>query len=113
MSEAKDGQLAPLEDPVASPAKSETIVPSVEELQALIASMQEKARKAEQENQSLRQAFEAFQVQSQVAPLQSSSGYVPVDVANSASLAEGLRSIIGSHRQQDHFQLIVITHDEK
>ena len=32
---------------------------------------------------------------------------------NSASLAEALRSIMMTRREQENFQLIVITHDEK
>lgn len=36
-----------------------------------------------------------------------------LDAANAASLATGLRAIIDTRRQQQNFQLVVITHDEK
>ena len=36
-----------------------------------------------------------------------------LDEANSAALAAALREIILARREQENFQLIVITHDEK
>lgn len=36
-----------------------------------------------------------------------------LDAANSGSLAEALRSIMATRREQENFQLIVITHDER
>ncbi len=36
-----------------------------------------------------------------------------LDEANSAALAQALRDIILARREQENFQLIVITHDEK
>ena len=36
-----------------------------------------------------------------------------LDSENSASLAEALRAIMTSRREQENFQLVVITHDEK
>lgn len=36
-----------------------------------------------------------------------------LDAANSASLAEALRNIMEARREQENFQLVVITHDEQ
>lgn len=36
-----------------------------------------------------------------------------LDAENSASLAEALRNIMMTRREQENFQLVVITHDER
>ena len=36
-----------------------------------------------------------------------------LDAENAASLAEALRAVMLSRREQDNFQLIIITHDER
>ena len=36
-----------------------------------------------------------------------------LDADNSASLAEALRNIMMTRREQENFQLVVITHDER
>jgi hypothetical protein len=38
---------------------------------------------------------------------------IPLPADNSASLAEALRSIMLARRDQENFQLVVITHDEQ
>lgn len=36
-----------------------------------------------------------------------------LDAENSASLAEALRNIMMTRREQENFQLVIITHDER
>lgn len=49
---------------------------------------------------------------SSIYNLTSVSAIAAAAAENSASLADALRSLMAARREQDNFQLIVITHDE-